>query len=808
MDKSLSSMYLNKERKGKVMKSYKLLTVRYLLKNKQRTAITVLGVTLSVIVLFTIMNLAYCYVLTQREEIRAQGDYEIVLLTDSTAVANQVALKDYVVSVDTGLFYHQYLLKILDDPVLYVKVDKPEKAFDYMNELQSLYDVDALCNEELLGLYLAGDSSLGLILVLTIILFVYIFAIFGVGIIRNSIQLTLLEQIKDLGILRCIGATKKQLCVFVYLMGAILEGAGIVLGVVLGYPICLVIGKHFDLAVGFYMWTAFVIVAIFLFDLFFVMWENCRSINGITPIEAVRGQFRIRKEKIKVRRSKLVRKLFGIEGVYAYKSMLRHPGRFYKAVGAIAFGIAAFVTMACINSTVYNQTNGLEKQYGYYQVYCYTTGRDIFTTEQLKEKIPNLKVLERIKQDSGVESAKKLYLSSVYMTDPVEIMRHIQPGYKSKAAGGQVYDEENINKYEEEPDVAVTLSTVDLVGLDEEDLARIDQKKVEGTLQVSENGIILFNKVYTLLDENNTDSVAQEYGDFEVTDYQIGDAVKVADPIALRNRYQEKLLEYKKSLQEKTVKTDGQNSLAQEEEEAVVYSDLIWECLKELTEEGETKTFTIEAVVDDYNSIMPGICSFALPLSNYTAFMGRDESVYSGFKFHVNLQKSVEQLNNYINDINMYESENYALSPLSYLLPMSEIWRKTEFYILIVVVFIMVMSCLNIINTTASNLYLRRRELAQLRVIGISKNRLYYVVILEGIIMLLFASLLGLLIGYGAGRGLMIIFTMLLGWKFDFSWKVFLLCVVIFGIVLCGTDYISIRGMTQELADDLKANGD
>ena len=299
------------------MKDYKLLAVKYLQKNKRRTATTIFGVMLSVIVLFTIMNLAYCYVLTQREKLRAQGDYEIILLTDSTAIANQVVLKDYVVSVDTGCYYHPYLRKTLEKPVLFIKVDKPEKAYDYMNELEQLYGVETLGNEELLGLYMQGDTSVGLILVLTLILFAYIFAIFGVGIIRNSIQLTLLEQIKDFGILRCIGATKKQLCAFVYLMGAILEMAGIVLGVALGYPVCFVLGNHFDLDVRFYMWIALFVAGIFLFDLFFVMWENCRSINEITPIEAVRGQFRIRKEKIKVRRSKLIRRLFGIEGEYA-----------------------------------------------------------------------------------------------------------------------------------------------------------------------------------------------------------------------------------------------------------------------------------------------------------------------------------------------------------------------------------------------------------------------------------------------------------------------------------------------------------
>lgn len=795
------------------MKDYKLLAVKYLQKNKRRTATTIFGVMLSVIVLFTIMNLAYCYVLTQREKLRAQGDYEIILLTDSTAIANQVVLKDYVVSVDTGCYYHPYLRKTLEKPVLFIKVDKPEKAYDYMNELEQLYGVETLGNEELLGLYMQGDTSVGLILVLTLILFAYIFAIFGVGIIRNSIQLTLLEQIKDFGILRCIGATKKQLCAFVYLMGAILEMAGIVLGVALGYPVCLVLGNHFDLDVRFYMWIALFVAGIFLFDLFFVMWENCRSINEITPIEAVRGQFRIRKEKIKVRRSKLIRRLFGIEGEYAYKSMLRHPGRFYKAVGSIAFGIGAFVTIAGINGTVYNQMDELEKRYGYYQTYFFVYDNEIFTSKQMQEKLPDLETIEKLKQCSGVEEGKKIYFSTFYMADFSELAKHMQPDYKNRTVAGRKYSKELIEKQKEKTRLSAAFSKVELFGIDEEDLARIDKRKVKGNLEVSENGIILFNKVYDMLCEEETDSLVEEFEDFIVTNYEVGDTIEVVDPVALRKRYQEKLPEYKKSLEEQAEEQKEQSGLPQEEAvyeepEELRYLDLIGECREELIKEGKTKTFIIEAVVDDYNGMIPTDFTFALPVNSYAALMGRDESVYSGYKFHINLHKNVDDLIDYLNDLDMYGDGSCYISSLAYLLQIYEPWRKAAFYITMVVLFIVTMSSLNIINTTASNLYLRKRELAQLRVIGVSKKKLYYIVILEGVITLFIAALIGLLIGYGAGMGLMSAFIALLGWKFHFSWGVFLLCVVIFGVVLCGTDYISIREMHQELAEDLKANGD
>lgn len=45
-------------------------------------------------------------------------------------------------------------------------------------------------------------------------------------------------------------------------------------------------------------------------------------------------------------------------------------------------------------------------------------------------------------------------------------------------------------------------------------------------------------------------------------------------------------------------------------------------------------------------------------------------------------------------------------------------------YAIAAVLFIFVLSSVNIVNTTAGNLHLRRKEFAQLRVIGMSRKRL------------------------------------------------------------------------------------
>ena len=65
------------------MDDYKKLAVRYLQMNKKRTAFTIAGVTIAVMVLFVILNLGWSWVLHYREQIREENNYEIVLLTES-----------------------------------------------------------------------------------------------------------------------------------------------------------------------------------------------------------------------------------------------------------------------------------------------------------------------------------------------------------------------------------------------------------------------------------------------------------------------------------------------------------------------------------------------------------------------------------------------------------------------------------------------------------------------------------------------------------------------------------------------------
>ena len=78
-------------------------------------------------------------------------------------------------------------------------------------------------NDEILSAYLVDRNSSLWIATIFSIFIAYVFAIIGIGIIRNSISIAAIERLKDYGEMRCIGATKRQIKNIVFHEVAVLD---------------------------------------------------------------------------------------------------------------------------------------------------------------------------------------------------------------------------------------------------------------------------------------------------------------------------------------------------------------------------------------------------------------------------------------------------------------------------------------------------------------------------------------------------------------------------------------------------------
>ncbi|MDE6760934.1 MAG: ABC transporter permease [Lachnospiraceae bacterium] len=830
------------------MNDYRKLAVRYLKLNKKRSIVTVIGVMVAVTVLYTLLNLGWSALLGMRENLRNSQDYEIVFLTENQSQIEQIMADDKVKSGSVGQYYHyDYYEPKMYDNALYINTSNPYRMDAALERISSKYGVEGEINYPLAATYLqGGEGNTTVIVILLVLLISFIFAIFGVGIVRNSIQLSILEQIKDYGNLRCIGASKGELKAVVYIEGAIIELAGIIFGVAVGTIASLLVGHFMNpgslfvsfspsdiegnaFHAGFHWVPILPIIVAFLGDLFFAMEENCKVITNMTPVSAIRGEYRIRKEKIKVRKESIFGKLLGIEGDYAYKSIMRNPGRFYKTVWAMGIGIAAFIAIAGIGSSLNKIIRDEQEHYKYYHTFFENILDPEDTIDEVQSSLPSSDVLGELSNLAEVTDAKRMYSARLVLADMETYYKHYTDEYLTDSIAGKLYKILYEHYIQEGLEGGLMFGSKDLFdiacyGYDQEDYERYQSVLVDGTLDVSENGIVLVNHGRVEKSEEETESLSIEYIDVDYTDYKVGDTINLLDMQKLRTdiskelkdltaEYEaekEKLLGLSENDEENAAIMKEQADLEDEYDEKK--AKIIWECKERLINEKSYKTYTIEGIVkEDVNHYNTGAV-LILPLERYFALTGTDESMVTGMQYHF----EIFPVNKY-NRIIYGESGNYEemlgneMEGSAYPFIM-ETLRSAKHYLmgfLIFVVFVVMMTTFNIINTTAGNLHLRRKEFAQLRVIGVSKNRLMKMVLLEGVITTITANIVGIIIGYILSFGLFrLVITTLYSYQYHFPVAAALAGVLVSTPILCGSIYMPLKELKMDMAGDLSTGGD
>lgn len=780
------------------MKDFKELAGKYLAFNKKRTMLTILGVALSSMVLFVLINTIMSLYITSRDEAREQLRYEVVFVCDSESAAKELAeescIADYEIvkgPVSEAGKTRQY--------AAYVNFEHPYLMKGCMEELVEKYPVTEWQATPLGEFYYMEEGSFLLIMAVLTLLISYVFAVFGVAVVRNSIQLMTLEQIRDYGMLRCMGATRKQLKEMVFKMGFLLEISGIAVGVVMGFLLYLPLALKLELKIGFHAIGVIFILVAFVFDLYFVMQENCKFVNKLTPVAAVRGEFKIKTEKIKVRRKSLAGVLFGVEGDYASKNLKRNPSRMWKSVGAMSMGIAMAIVAVSICSILYSYATEDTKQFGRYQLIDGAQWVPGFEQEYYGSVLLSEECSEELKTNKMITDSKDIYEVVMYTADFREMLNHYTNEFLYQSDYGRL-QRSGISTYEKKKDTdertrmiyETMFAECNLVGYDEEDYANLETSLLEGSLDLSENGIVLVNGTCTIAENAALNGIWQEYA---MTDYKVGDTIECVD-------YKKLNIWIKKRLRGvQMYKADG-----------TLDYQMMWNILYDgyyaMLEQGATRTYVIEGIVnrDENRTVLYGGPRFVLPLERFFKETGLRMGNNAGKMYHVEghrLDDSLKRLYETIKENGYYEQYWY----LEVLYQMQSIWNVVlgaSFF----VAFVVVVNMLNVVNTTASDLHLRRKEFAQLRVLGMSKRKLTFTVLLEGLISSFLAGMFGVIIGYVIVYLAMDAINYAFYVEFSFSWGLSAVFVLISGLILCLTVYLPIRGMKLNMAEELLASGE
>ena len=817
------------------MIDYKKLAAYYLKASKKRCVITIIGVMITVIVLYAGLNIFYSYMLQQQKDVRKEADYEIVFLTDDQETLSQIASDDRVTQAYTGKYAvsewetvngtdGKYVEKVYDN-ALYVNTGHPYRMAKIMNEMIEDYGVDAELNWNLSTWYLQDMEEGFDVILIVVLLIAYIFAIFAVGVIRNTIQMFTLEQVKDYGILRCIGATKGQLSGIIYRMGAMLEIAGLLAGIVMGGIVSMILGFIFKISAGFHIIPMIPILITYLGDMYFVMRENAKLVTKMTPVSAVRGEYRIKKEKLRRRGGGLMGKIFGIEGSYARKSVLRNKGRFIKTVTAMVFSISAIVLICSCWGQLRKYWKSTDEKFGDYQINLTSYSSATTSLEEAQSTLPSVEVFRELSRNNSVEESKKVYGCKADLVDTDSYTGKITDEFRTKVTMGHYYgvymDKLNgTGEASDDKDPEVTRSvaetmvnSTDVIGCDDSDLNHLTKYLTAGTTELSENGILVvaggsFNSWDLMELEDTEDTLYDKSYHFDTYHFELGDTVQLVD-FAL---YQKECLKAKEKIDQEFEKTqkeagttgdndrDGGTVKNAEDRTSVRQEYVEYKKIKDrLIAEGHYKTYKVEGILDLGAQVFGESSDRQIYMrrDDYFDLTGYGENDIAGMKYKVNLDSvsasSVTDMLSYIGDSLYGESMQLCVYLKSFVR-----------YAIAAVLFIFVLSSVNIVNTTAGNLHLRRKEFAQLRVIGMSRKRLLKTVMLEGVMTTVVANVLGFIIGIGLSYGVFMYLNMVIEAGKSIAWWAFGVGLVASGLIICGSIWLGIRDLPVAMVEDLK----
>lgn len=265
---------------------------------------------------------------------------------------------------------------------LYVMFDKNKKIIKQSEELakELSYDYDINYNSTLLALY--GESTYGNVMTTMVSMMMIMLALVSIGciiVIYNSFAISVMERKKEFGLLSSIGATKKQLAHTVFFEAVVVGVIGIIFGILGAYIgigcVVLVINNLISDMLDYKLYLVtnplFIIIpVIFMIVVIGVSaFIPSRKASKVSPIEAIRQNDDIKINKKKIRTSKLVNKLFGIEGEIALKNIKRNKKKYRVTIVSLFISIVLFISFSSYMNYTLNTASSVMGEVPYdYQI--------------------------------------------------------------------------------------------------------------------------------------------------------------------------------------------------------------------------------------------------------------------------------------------------------------------------------------------------------------------------------------------------------------------------------------------------------
>lgn len=307
--------------------------------------------------------------ITYLDKEKIEGNLDVYAKFNKYGSKNYLNVAANILQVDEDIFVKGYTHNFTESEENGFKkfteeLSKAKYQF-YINDYLILLENNPLDGND------TGDLGIVVAIVCIIIVLTSVFCI------KNSFDISITEKIKQYGMLRSIGATKKQIKRNVYYEGTILGIIGIPLGILLGLAasyILIIVSNLFlkdmlnnDLKLVLNISWIAIVVAILLgiITIYLSALRSARKASKVSPINSIRNSADIKIKSKKIKSPKIVNKLFGIGGEISYKNFRRNKKKYRTTVISIVVSVAVFIGLSYFISEAFNSVKMQIKTYDY-----------------------------------------------------------------------------------------------------------------------------------------------------------------------------------------------------------------------------------------------------------------------------------------------------------------------------------------------------------------------------------------------------------------------------------------------------------
>lgn len=577
---------------------------------------------------------------------------------------------------------------------LLVKISSKTNLKKAVNELNTLAPKKTIAdNTYVIDLEGGGNDSNSKAMYGTVGVIIGIVLIATIAVIYNSFQISVVERIKQFGLLRAVGMTPKQLRRMVLGEASILAAISVPIGLVLGIIAINCIGIAFKLIGGDNLTVMEIsispsviiisavvgVVAVYLSAMLPAYFAGRTS-----PLVAISSRAAITKEKIKRRKSTVLKLLFGFEGNLASKNIKRNKKRYRITVFSIVISVVLFVTFKSFMDMALNLNTTSNE-----------TGKMQFTIMNNSKANQNDGIDDEvIKAVSKLDTVKNVYKSynPLWFKEYLDTNSEISDVKKL----GNFYRRENLNGQEKTMLEQGSVNIYDDNSMKEAQ-NYLDKGKIDIDELNKENGVIVINK-------NNIENpkTKKAYKD-KILNIKPGDEI---------------YLKYIDS-------TKGVGTAKKVKVIAVLKDDPF---SPDFSPNG-AKLITTESVIKNLTGI-----SNIKPIAAYVRLKDAklEEKAQAQVETAIKSEPSLKVINNADNNREMRSAT-----------------LMIEILIYGFVIVVSLIGSVNIINTLTTNIILRKREFATLKAIGFTQKGLKKMIILEGVLYGIVGTIYGSIIASG-----------------------------------------------------------